>query len=229
MNFFAKSAMVAGLTLSAFAAPVAVSPAVAQVNGIATSNPTMVMVRSTARSAAYQQINQTYAANIQQIRQLETELQPLRQSLDTNQDGQLSQQEIQANPGVVQQIQQKEQQIATNTQPIALAQYFVIDQLIKDYDNARNQVVASKGITLMLAPDAIQYAANPDAVDVTDDITNTLNTRLPAVSTAVPAGWQPTRAAAQMQQAVEQLLILAVAQAQQRAAQSQQQPAPQGR
>lgn len=221
MKFFAKSALVAGLTMSAFAAPMATTPAVAQVNGIATSNPAMVIAMSQARSTAYQQINQTYAANIQQIRQLETELQPLRQqiqALDTNQDGQLTPQERQANPALIQQVQQKEQQINTNTQPIALAQYFVIDQLIKDYDNARNQVISSKSISLMLSPDAIQYA--PDSVDVTGDIVTALNTRLPTVSTAVPAGWQPTRASAQMQQAVEQILILAA-----RAQQAQQQPA----
>ena len=231
MNFFAKSALVAGLTFSAFAAPAAVSPAVAQTNGIATSNPTMVIARSQARATAYQQINQTYAANIQQIRQLETELQPLRQqlqALDTNQDGQLTPQERQANPGLLQQIQQKEQQIGQNTQPIALAQYFVIDQLINDYDNARNVVIADKKINLMLSPDALQYA--PDETDVTDEILAALNTRLPTVSTAVPAGWQPNRATVQTQQAVEQIILIAAAAAQ-RAQQAQQPatPAPSGR
>lgn len=225
MKFLVKSALVAGLTFSAFAAPVAVTSASAQVNGIATANPAMVIARSSARQTAYQQINTTYAAQIQQIRTLETELQPLRQqgqALDTNQDGQLSPQERQANPALIQQIQQKEQQIQQNTQPIALAQYFVIDQLVKDYDNARNQVITAKSISLMLSPDAITYA--PDNVDVTGDIVTALNTRLPTVSTAVPAGWQPTRGVAQMQQAVEQILIYAAA-AQQRAAQQGQAPA----
>ena len=69
---------------------------------------------------------------------------------------------------------------------------------------------------------AIQWA--PPAVDVTSDIVTALNTRKPTVTTAVPAGWQPSREILQLQQTVQQILVAA---AQQQAAQVQQaQPRP---
>ena len=60
------------------------------------------------------------AAQIGQIRTLRQEMQTLQQSLDTDSNGQLSQAELQANPGVVQQIQQKEQQLLLLKQELLL-------------------------------------------------------------------------------------------------------------
>lgn len=221
-----KSALIAGI---AFAGMAGATPAAAQINGIATSNPAVAIASAKARGDAYRQINQTYAAQIQQIQTLQSEINNLQVSLDTNGDKQISQQEAQANPNVVQQIQQKEQQANTATQPIAMAQYYVIEQLLNDYGNARDQVIGAKGISLMLAPDAIQYGM--DRADVTNEIADAINTRMPSVTIAVPAGWQPRRATVQMQQAVEQIIILAAARQQAAQQQAGQQPAqqPQGR
>lgn len=204
------------------------TPAAAQINGMATSSPEAIIVRSAARIAAYQTIDQTYATQIQQIRALRQEINTLQQSLDTNKDGNLTEQEVAANPGVVTQIQQKDDQAATLTQPIAMAQYYAIEQLINDYPNAQNQILQQKKIQVLIAPDAIQYA--PEAFNVTNDILKALDTRLPTVSTTPPAGWQPRRETVQTHQTVQQVLVAA---AQQQAAaaqqQQQQQPAPQGR
>ena len=218
MNIVMKSLAVAGLV---GAASVAV-PASAQVAGIATSSPEAVIVRSKARIAAYQQIDTQYTAQIQQARTIQQDIGKLQQSLDTNKDGQLSEIEVNAGKATVTQIQQKEQQLGTLTQPIILAQTYAIEQLINDYSNARQQVVAAKKIQLLLSPDAIQWA--PDAVNVTSDIVAALDQRVPTVSIAPPAGWQPRRDSYATQQAVQQI-ILGVAQqqaAQQQAAAAQQ-------
>lgn len=203
------------------AAALAAVPASAQVAGIATTSPEIVIARSAARIAAYQQVGQTYATQIQQISTLRNEMQTLQKSMDTNNDNQLSEAEVQAKPAVVTQIQQKEQQINTLGMPITMAQAYALDQLAREYDAARQQVITAKRIQIMLAPDAIQYA--PPAVDVTNDIVTALNTRKPTVTTAVPAGWQPNREIMGLHQAIQQILVAA---AQQQAAQ-QQQPAAQ--
>ncbi|HBR85254.1 MAG TPA: hypothetical protein DD861_13905 [Erythrobacter sp.] len=221
MKLFTKTIAAAVLAGTAAIA----TPAAAQVAGIATSSPEAVIVRSQARIAAYQQIDQQFAAQIGQIRTLRQEMQTLQQSLDTDSNGQLSQAELQANPGVVQQIQQKEQQLGQASQPIVLAQTYAIEQLINDYQNVRQQVVQQKNIQLLLTPDAIQWA--PEAVNVTDDLVAVLDQRVPTVQITPPEGWRPRQDSLAAQQTVSQVLMNV---AQQQAAQQQaqqQQPAAQ--
>lgn len=217
--------------LAAGAALAAAAPAAAQVNGIAITSPEIVIARSAARGAAYQQIGQTYNAQITQIGTIRNEINTLVKSLDTNNDNQLSEAERNAKPAVITQIQQKEQQIAQISQPISMAQMYVLDQIAREYNAARQQVIADKKIQIMLQPDAIEYA--PPAVDVTDAIVAALNTRKPTATTAVPAGWQPTQQIAQLSQAIQQILVAAAQQqaaSVQQAQPGQQQPArPAGR
>jgi Skp family chaperone for outer membrane proteins len=209
-------------------AAIASNPAAAQVTGaIATSSPEAVIVRSQARIAAYQQIEQQYTAQLTQIRTLRQEAATLQQSLDTNNDGQLTQAEAQANPSVVQQIQQKEQQIQQASQPIVLAQTYAIEQLIDDYSNVQQQVVQQKNIQLLLSPDAVQWA--PETLNVTNDLVTVMNQRVPSVQITPPANWRPRQESLQTQQTVSQILVgVAQQQAAQQAAQQQgQQPAQQ--
>lgn len=210
------------IALAALAGSAAIAtPAAAQVAGIATSSPEAVIVRSQARINAYQQIDQQFASQIGQLRTMRQELQALQRSLDTDNNGQLTPQEAQANPTVLQQMQQKEQQLSQVSQPIVLAQTYAIEQLINDYQNTQQQVIQQKNIQIMLTPDAIQWA--PDAVNVTDDLVAALNQRVPTVQVTPPAGWRPRQESLATQQAVSQIL-LGVAQqqaAQQQAAQQQ--------
>ncbi|QYJ08352.1 OmpH family outer membrane protein [Qipengyuania flava] len=216
MNLFAKTIAAAALAGTAAIA----TPAAAQVSGIATSSPEAVIVRSQARINAYQQIDQQYATQIQQAVTLRQEMATLQQSLDTNNDGQVTQAEAQANAGVVQQLQQKEQQLAQISQPIVLAQTYAIEQLINDYNNVQQQVIQQKGIQLLLTPEAIQWG--PDTLNVTNDLVATMNQRMPSVQITPPAGWRPRQESLQTQQTVSQVL-LGVAQRQAAAQQQQQQ------
>lgn len=210
------------------AAMAAAAPAAAQVAGIATASPEMAIARATARNTGYQQIATTYQAQIGQINSMRQEIATLQKSLDTNNDNQLSDEEIQAKPSVVQQIQQKEQQLQTTAQPITIAQAYVLDQIAREYDAARQQVVAAKKIQMLLAPDAIQWA--PPAIDVTSDIVAALDTRKPTVTTAVPAGWQPSQQIMQLHQSIQRIMLAAAQQQAAQASQAQQQTtAPTGR
>lgn len=227
MKTLIKPALAAGLALTAMTSLAA--PAQAQVAGIATSSPEAVIVRSAARVAAYELINTTYATQIQQLTTHRQEMQTLQQGLDADGNGQLTQAEIDANPSVRAQMEAKQGQMDALTQPIALAQYYVIEQLINDYNNAQTQVIQAKNIQIMLTPETFQYAA--DGVDVTNDILAVVNQRLPTVATAPPPGFRPRQNTADTHRAVQQIIFAAAqrAAAQQQAAQQPAQPAPSGR
>jgi Skp family chaperone for outer membrane proteins len=224
MKIFAKTIAAAAL---AGAAAIA-TPAAAQVAGIATSSPEAVLFGSKARVEAYKQIDTQYAAQIGQLRTLRQEMATLQQSLDTDKNGQLTQAEAQANPTAVQQLQQKEQQMGQVSQPIVLAQAYVLEQLINDYQNVQQQVVQQKKIQLLLNPDAIQWA--PAAVNVTNDLVAALDQRMPSVQITPPADWRPRQESLAAQQTVSQILLgVAQQQAAQQAAQQQQAEQPSGR
>lgn len=224
MTLTFKPARIAGVALIAGLVSLA-TPAAAQVNGIATSSPEAVIVSSKARNAAYKQINDTYAAQIQQLTTMQQELQTLQKSLDTNNDGNVTQAEADAKPTVMKQIDAKEQQIGQAQEPIALAQYFVIEQLLNALPAARNEVVQKKKIQIMLAPEAFQYA--PDGIDVSADLLAALDEQMPTVSAFPPAGYQPRRDTVATHQAVQQIILAAIQrQAAQQAAQGQQGQAP---
>lgn len=211
------------LTALALAAGLAV-PAAAQVNGVGVTEPSIAIAGSQALQAAYQQIGTTYTAQRTQLEQLQQQRETLMRQFDTDNDGQLSdteQQAAQANATAVQQLQTLEQTIQQTQAPIQLARVYVIEQIAMQYGAAVQQVVTANNVSLILTPGSVVYAA--DAVDVTDEIVAQLNTLVPTVSTAVPAGWQPQRQSVQLYQEVQQMLLTAAAQQQ---AQQQAAPAP---
>ncbi len=83
MKSLIKPALAAGIALAAIS-----SPAAAQVNGMATFRPALVIALSQARQAAYQAIGTQYATQIAQIDQLGTQRATLLRGLDTNGNGQ---------------------------------------------------------------------------------------------------------------------------------------------
>ena len=223
-----KSALKISLAASLAAAGMAIAatPAAAQVNGIATATPEGVIFGAQARIDAYRAIDTQYASQLQQIATLRNEARTLSQGLDTDGDGNVSQTEASAQQAVVTQIEQKQSQIETIETPIALAQLYVIQQLLERYGAAQQSVIQQKGIQLMLAPDAISYGYQQ--ADVSQDIVTALNAAVPTVTTTPPQGFRPARETVQLHGSVNQLRLLAAAQ-QARAAQQggTQQPAPQ--
>ena len=224
MNTLFKTSLAAVLAVTG-TAMVAVT-ASAQVAGIATSSPEATILQSQARINGYNQISQTYASQIQQISTARQELQTLQQSLDSNNDRNVTQAEIDAKPAVWQQVEAKQNQIDQLSTPIVMAQYYVIEQLLGRYGEAQQQVIQQKNIQIMLTPEAFQYAA--DGANVTPDILAALNTLVPSVATTPPAGFQPRRETAALHQSIQQLIIAAATQqARQQAAQGAAQPAQQ--
>ena len=216
MKSLFKTTVAAALAVTATGA-VSV-PAHAQVSGIATSSPEAVILQSKARIDGYRQISTTYAAQIQQVTTLRNEINTLQQGLDTNSDRNVTQAEVDAQPAIWQQIQDKERQIETVSTPIILGQYYVIEQVLGRYAEAQQQVIQAKKIQIMLTPEAFQYAA--DGANVTPDILAALDRLVPAVTATPPAGYQPRRDVAELHQSLQQMIMVAAAQ--QAAAQRQQ-------
>ena len=231
MTKFKTVLAAAGMTIAA-GATFAAAPAAAQVNGIATLDGAVAVAGATALQTGYNQIQTTYAAQIQQINTLQQQRQGFLQQLDTDQNGDLSEAEVQAartaNSAALQQVTTLDQQLATVQAPIQQARIYVVSQVAEQLSDALQQVVAARSISVVLTPEAIQYA--PAGVDVTQQVTQALNTRVPSVQTAVPADWRPSRQVVQLFQEVQQVLLYASLQ--QQAAQAQQggvTPQPQGR
>ena len=218
------NARLTGAALAVLAAFAAV-PAAAQVNGIGVTNPQAAIFGSKALSAAYGQINTTYAAQITQLQQNQQQRDQILRQFDTDQNGDLSEAETaaaQANTAAVQQLQTVNQQIAQAQRPISLAQIYVVEQIAQQYSAALQQVITQKNVQLILEPEAVAYA--PEAAVLTDDVITALDQLIPAASTAVPEGWQPQQQSVAVWEAVQGLIATV---SQMRQAQAQQQPAAQ--
>ncbi len=209
-------ALSAGIALATL--PVATQ---AQVNGMAVAEAAVAVAGSQPLQSGFQQVGTTYESQITALEQYQTQRQQLLQQLDTNGDGSLDESEQavleDANNTVVQQIASLEQNINTVQAPIQMARLYVVSQVAEQYGPAVQQVISDRQIQIMLSPEAVVYA--PDEANVTELISQAINSRLPSVSITPPQGWQPTQATVNLYQQVQQ--VFAIARAQQQAAAAQ--------
>jgi Skp family chaperone for outer membrane proteins len=238
MNILKKSL---SLALLATAATVVAAPAYAQVAGIGTADELSVIMGSKAFEAGYKQIETTFNANLSLIDTRAQEMQALQQQLatkfDANKDNQLSPEEqakMQAsNDPAFAQIKAKEDEMQTLELPIRAAQIFVIDTLDKNYQQAMKDVAAQKKVTLVLTPNSVLWAANPDAMNLNPALITRLDALTPTVNTTPPDPFNTSRRVLaiyeQIQEVQQQRLMAAIRQAQQQQAAQQQagQPAQQ--
>lgn len=219
------------LTLAvATAAIVAAAPAVAQVGGIATAAPDSAILSAKAFGAANTQISTTYKAQLDQASTKQTALTAqIRTLLDTNKDGQISQEEYQASQVATNPISGRVKAAETAGQPAidqlrapaVKAQAYAIEQVALKYDAALQAVVRAKNINIVLSPNAIQYA--PPTVDVTKDVIAELDRQTPSVPITPPANWQPSQDTVTLLQQYRQAVYM---QEMRRAQGAQQGPAP---
>ena len=211
-------ALFAGAAIAALGAS---APLLAQASKVATINGAEAIFRAGALPTAMQQIETKYAAQIKTANdrqaQLQTQLKPLYDALDTNKDGQLDENEqraaVQAQRPQIKQIQEAENAagsaIDQAMRPVQLAQVYLFDQLSQRYNAALDNQVRTKQIGLIVpANQAIRQAPGTD-------LTAAVRTEIDKPLTIdPPANWQPTQAGA----ALLQTYMQAVQEAQQRAA-----------
>lgn len=225
MKLLSKTLAAASLAGAAIVA----GPVAAQVNGnIAVVNPPATVAGSSALSAAYQQINTTYASQITQIQQKQQQAQTLIQQLDTNSDGNLDQTEQQAAQSApqMQQIQTLEREIGQLQNQVESARVYAIEQILQQYSAALQTVTTADNIQVVLSPDAVTWSA--PAANINQKVVAALNARVPSVQTTPPQNWQPSQQAVGVYQQVQQILMVAAAR-QQQAATPQQPAQPTGR
>lgn len=206
---------------SAVAALCAAGPLLAQASKVATINGAEAIFRANAIGTAMQQIETKYAAQIKSANdrqaQLQAQLKPLYDALDTNKDGQLDENEqraaIQAQRPQIKQIQDAEAaaapQIDQAMRPVQLAQIYVFDQMSQRYNTALDGQVRTKQIGLIVP--AAQAVRQAPGTDLTAAVRAEIDKPL---AIDPPANWQPTQAGAALLQTYAQ----AVGEAQQRAA-----------
>ena len=216
---------------TAIGATLAAVPAAAQVNGIATADRALAVANAQALQAGYQQIEDQNQSQITTPQQLEQQRQTALKAFDTNGDGQVSDADANAAPEASkQQVRTLDEQLSAIQMPMQRARIYVLTQVAQQYGPAVQQVIADRSIQVMLAPDALIYA--PESADVTQAVTAAINTRVQSAQIAPPADWQPSQAAAQLYQEVQQLMYISAlrqAAAQQQSAQPQAPAQPTGR
>lgn len=233
-NSFTKSASKLALTAAIALGAISV-PAAAQVNGIATVRPAVVVARSLALQAGYQTISTTYATQFTQLEALNTQRVTLLRSIDTNGNGQAEELDAngdgnldaaeQAASPVVTQVAALDQQIGVLEAPIQMAQLFVVNQIAQQYGAAAQAVIAERSVQVMLTPESVVYAA--DGLDISELVAANLNARLPSVSITPAPGWTPDETTIGLYQQVQQVFAVMARSAQAQAAQAA--PATEGR
>ena len=183
----------------ALAVPAAltVTPAQAQVGGIAVADVQGAIANTKAWQAARTQIQATYATQLSQAetrsRAIQAELQPLVTQFQAAQNTPNPNQQALATQ--YQAIQAKQQagqaEIGRITAPAERAQAYAIEQIQGHLQEAVQAVVRAKNVSLLVSPQAVLFA-QPTA-DVTPAITTELDRVVPTVGTTPPAGWQPGR------------------------------------
>ena len=223
MNTISK--ILAGASLAA--AAMTALPASAQVTGaIGVVGAPGVVASTNAFRTAYQQIGTTYQAQTTQIQQKNQQAQTLLQQLDTNNDGNLDEAEQRAAQTApqAQQIQTLETEVAQLTNQIEAARVYAIEQILRQYGAAIQDVQQQNNLQVILDRDAVVTAQPAAFID--EKVVAALNTRAPNVQIPPPQGWQPSQQAVNMYQQITQILMVANAR-RQAEQQGQAQPAQQ--
>ncbi|MEC7818858.1 MAG: OmpH family outer membrane protein [Pseudomonadota bacterium] len=223
MNTISK--ILAGASLAA--AAMTALPASAQVTGaIGVVGAPGVVASTNAFRTAYQQIGTTYQAQTTQIQQKNQQAQTLLQQLDTNNDGNLDEAEQRAAQTApqAQQIQTLETEVAQLTNQIEAARVYAIEQILRQYGAAIQDVQQQNNLQVILDRDAVVTAQPAAFID--EKVVAALNTRAPNVQITPPQGWQPSQQAVNMYQQITQILMVANAR-RQAEQQGQAQPAQQ--
>lgn len=246
---------VATALLAATATVAIAPAAQAQVAGIGTTTKVAVMSRSKAVLDGYAAVEKRFSAELDRIdllgreveelgKKLDTDgngelsdaeksvaanqLQTVVKSLDANKDGQLTGTELdqlRARNLPAQQIAEKQREMEGIRDPIYGSQLFVVETVSKGYEAALKSVVDAKKISLVLSPNAIQWA--PPAVDITAQVVAALDRAVPSVGEPPQGEFPITQSAVDLHEQIGRILMTRAYIAAAKAQQAQQGAAPQ--
>ncbi|MEQ1497864.1 MAG: OmpH family outer membrane protein [Novosphingobium sp.] len=84
---------------------------------------------------------------------------------------------------------QREEDLAQTIKPLVFSMNFMREQIEAKLSQAVQNVASKRGITLLLRPETIYFAA--PAYDITAAVVQELNVLVPTVQISPPAGWLP--------------------------------------
>lgn len=177
------------------AAPTAAPVSGTIVQGIGVANLEAAVQLSDAFRVASQQRPVTYKAAYDSAEAkgnaLNAQLKPMADKFNADrQNPKVLQPALQQQAIAIQTLQEKgKQEIQQILLPVALSEKYVSEQLEDKLDQAVQQAMAKKQVTLLLTPDAVIARAN--AYELTPAVIAELNTLLPAAQLVPPAGWEP--------------------------------------
>jgi Skp family chaperone for outer membrane proteins len=173
----------------------------AQAQSVAIADPQAAVANSKAFAAANTQIRAQYKTQLDQAEARRTaiqkEINPIALQMDTNRDGNVSEEELQAaaqakTPAFTS-WQQKQQAASAELNalegPAARAQSYAVEQITAKLQDAMKSAIAKRGVTVLLRPQSVMFV-QPTA-DLTPVITSELDAAVPTVSITPPANWQP--------------------------------------
>lgn len=192
-NMF-KAAMLGTTAIAATTVGATVAHAQAR-QAVATADVDAAVQQSAAFTTAIQQMQTTYAAQIQarntRAQALQTELTTLQQAAVTEQNRQPRNQT--AYETAVRNFQTRQQaaqqELRTLGQPIDLAVAYVREQITVRLAEAVRAATTARRVDVLLSNEAIIWRA--DAADITGAVVTELNRLVPTVQIVPPAGYEP--------------------------------------
>lgn len=186
-------------------APAAAAPAASGpiVPGLAVANLDAVIVNSNAYQVAQQQRPVTYKATVDaynaRAAQLDAQLKTMIEKFNADRAAKKPDAILQQQYVEIQQFEARaKEELQQLRMPITLSEAYVVEQIAEKLDQAVQNAMSKRGVTILLGPDAVIARAN--AYELSPAIIAELNVLIPSANLVPPQGWVP-RAAREQQAA----------------------------
>jgi Skp family chaperone for outer membrane proteins len=181
----------------------ATAPSGPIVPGLGVANLDAVIVNSNAYQVAQQQRPVTYKATVDayntRAQQLDAQLKVMIDKFNADRAAKKPDAVLQQQYGAIQQFEaQAKEELQRLRMPITLSEAYVIEQIAEKLDQAVQNAMSKRGITILLSPEAV--IARTNAYELSPAIIAELNVLIPAANLVPPQGWVP-RAAREQQAA----------------------------
>ncbi|MEQ1640496.1 MAG: OmpH family outer membrane protein [Novosphingobium sp.] len=190
----ALAAPLAAQKKPAQAAPVASAPGGTIIPGLGVANLEAAILNSNAYQVAVQQRQVTYKATYDAAQaralQIDGELKVLVERFNADRTAKKPDAVLQQGYAAIQQRQERgKQEIQQILMPVLLSEAYVNEQISEKLNQAVQNAMAKRGVTLLLGPDSVIARAN--AYELTPAIIAELNILIPNAILVPPQGWLP--------------------------------------
>lgn len=175
-------------------APAAAKPAGPIVPGLGVADLEGAVVNSNAYRVAAQQRPITYKATYEaaqaRANQIDAELKVLVDKFNADRAAKKPDAVLQQSYMAIQQRQESgKEEIRQILGPVILSEAYVTEQIADKLDQAVQNAMAKRGVTLLLGPEAV--LARHNAYEMTPAIIDELNLLIPTANLVPPQGWLP--------------------------------------